>query len=72
MAIRKGCQLLKSEGYVHTDCRSGTIIATKNRTNRPMEEVHSRLQLVLAKLRLQGLGDDEILDVCRICLKEER
>ena len=69
MTISKAYQLLKSEGYVRTDRRSGTVIAPESRNPQP--EALQKLRLALAELRLQGLKDAEILDFCRNYLKEE-
>ena len=72
MTVSKAYQLLKSEGYVHTDRRSGTVIAETLPAASPDGEVTGRLRLVLAELRLQGLSDGEILRLCESCLKEEK
>ena len=72
MTVSKAYQLLKSEGYVHTDRRSGTVIAETLPAAVPDGEVTGRLRLVLAELRLQGLSDGEILRLCETCLKEEK
>lgn len=71
MTVSKAYQLLKSEGYVHTDRRSGTVIAETDPAAKPDPEAAGRLRLVLAELRVQGLTDDEILNLCQTCLKEE-
>lgn len=72
MTVSKAYQLLKSEGYVYTDRRSGTVVAPRPLTVKPGEEATDRLRLSLAELKTQGLGDEEILDLCRKCLKEEK
>ena len=72
MTVSKAYQLLKSEGYVHTDRRSGTVIADTLPAAKPDGEVTDRLRLVLAELRLQGLSDGEILRLCQTCLEEEK
>ena len=70
MTISKAYQLLKAEGYVHTDRRSGTVIAEASQASGPSEDVIERLGLILAEMRLQGLGDEEILEICKARLKE--
>ncbi len=72
MTISKAYQLLKSEGYVHTDRRSGTVIAEGNPSTHLSADALNRLRLILAELRLQGLDDEGILTLCQSCLKEER
>ena len=71
MTVSKAYQLLKSEGYVRTDRRSGTVIAPFSPSVSPDGETLDRLHLVLAELRAQGLSDDSILSLCKTCLKEE-
>ena len=70
MTISKAYQLLKSEGYVNTDRRSGTVIADHTPSVSLNADVMNRLRLVLAELRLQGLDDENILTLCQTCLKE--
>ena len=70
MTVSKAYQLLKSEGYVYTERRSGTVVADRQAEAAPGEERMDRLRLALAELKTQGLGEDEILDLCRKCLKE--
>ena len=71
MTISKAYQLLKSEGYVHTDRRSGTVVARTEKSGGVSREVQERLRLVLAELRAQGLEEAEILELCKTCMKEE-
>lgn len=71
MTISKAYQLLKTEGYVHTDRRCGTVVAKGTKAAVPAEDTAEHLRLVLAELRLQGLGDEEILKLCHKMLKEE-
>ncbi len=70
MTISKAYQLLKSEGYVYTDRRSGTVIAEGNPSTHLSADALNRLRLVLAELRLQGLNDENILDLCQTWLKK--
>ena len=70
MTISKAYQLLKSEGYVHTDRRSGTVIAEATPSMPLNADVTNRLQLIFAELRIQGLNDEKILALCQTCLKE--
>ncbi len=71
MTISKAYQLLKSEGYVHTDRRSGTVIAEGSPSATVPPDILNRLRLVLAELRLEGLNDQGILELCRTYLKED-
>ncbi len=71
MTISKGYQLLKSEGYVRTDRRSGTVVAPQPTAAAPAEHTRRQLGLILAELRVQGLQDSEILALCERIVKEE-
>ena len=68
MTISKAYQMLKSEGYVQTDRRSGTVIL--ERRVAPSPDTLKQLGLLLAELRLSGLGNREILALCDQILKE--
>lgn len=70
MTISKGYQLLKSEGYVITDRRSGTVVASGPKSNSLSEDLRERLRLVLAEVKLQGLCEQDILALCHELLKE--
>ena len=71
MTISKAYQLLKSQGYVITDRRSGTVVAARDPAALPGEASLRKLRLALAELRLQGMDKEAILDLCEDCLKEE-
>lgn len=71
MTISKAYQLLKTEGYVKTDRRSGTVVTEKSDAAEPTEQMTHQLRLVLAELRLHGLPDSKILTLCEQLLKEE-
>ena len=68
MTISKAYQLLKSEGYVQTDRRSGTVVLEKR--TAPSPDTVRQLGLLLAELRLSGLADQQILALCDQILKE--
>lgn len=70
MTISKGYQLLKSEGYVSTDRRSGTVVSLGRQKPAVPKELSQRLRLVLAELKLQGICEEDILAICREYLKE--
>ena len=72
MTISKAYQMLKAEGYVHTDRRSGTVVAQSEPVAAVNPDTSERLRLILAELRLQGLDDEHILVLCKTFLKEER
>lgn len=70
MTISKAYKLLKAEGYVNTDRRSGTVLCARQPDQNTSAESEQSLRLCLSELRLQGRSDEEILDLCRTLLKE--
>ena len=70
MTISKAYQLLKSEGYVITDRRSGTVVSSGSKSNSLSDDLTERLRLVLAEVKLQGLCEEDILALCHELLKE--
>ncbi len=71
MTVSKAYQLLKTEGYVCTNRRSGTVITNICQTEKISKDIVNRLHLILAEMRLQGLSDEEIITYCKKSLKEE-
>ena len=59
MTISKAYQLLKREGYIHTDRRSGTVVALQK--NVVDQSTVDQLRLILSELRVGGLSDDDAL-----------
>ena len=68
MTVSKAYQLLKAQGYVRSERRNGTVVACQNA--QPEEAGLETLRLALAELKTRGLSDEEILGLCRDCLKE--
>lgn len=62
MTVNKAYQLLKTEGYITTGRRDGTIVRLPAGGVRP--ETKDGLRLRICELRLAGLGKDEILKLC--------
>ncbi len=63
MTVSKAYQILKQEGYIHTDRRNGATIAAKDKVSIPQETLDS-LRLRISELRLSGMSRDEILNLC--------
>ena len=70
MTVSKAYQLLKQEGYIHTDRRSGAVVCYKEEQRGPRPETIDGLKLRLSELRLAGLSIDEALDLCRKLYEE--
>lgn len=63
MTVSKAYQLLKQEGYIITDRRSGTVVSMNNRTNTINKEDEEALKLLLSQLHLSGMTKDNILNI---------
>lgn len=64
MTVSKAYQLLKAEGYLTTDRRSGTVIAAPGGGSGPTDAQRERLRLCLSELRLAGMSRTELLALC--------
>ncbi len=71
MTVSKAYQLLKQEGYIHTDRRSGAVICQPGDSSGPKPETIEGLKLRLSELRLAGLSKEEALELCRTLYEEE-
>lgn len=72
MTVSKAYQLLKQEGYLQTDRRSGAVVCFRSGEKGPAPETVEGLRLRLSELRLAGLSQEEILALCeRLCREEE-
>ena len=56
MTISKAYQLLKQEGY---------IVSARSEKIQVSEDLMSRLQLCISELRVSGLGEEQLIDLCR-------
>ena len=69
MTVSKAYQLLKQEGYIQTDRRSGTVVCTPESTG-PRQETLDGLRLLLSELRLAGVSLDEAVALCQSLYEE--
>ena len=70
MTVSKAYQILKQEGYITTDRRSGARVAVSGRNEIPAATLE-QLRLHLSELRLAGLTQEEILRICETLYEEE-
>ena len=63
MTVSKAYQLLKQEGYITTDRRSGARVAATGRVT-VSDTVRKELKVRISELRLSGLSKEEILALC--------
>lgn len=64
MTVSKAYQLLKQEGYITTDRRSGAAVAPRGDRGTVSAETMSMLRLSLSELRIAGLSRAETLELC--------
>lgn len=70
MTASKAYQLLKQEGYITTDRRSGATVRSHTAVS-PNQETVEGLRLRICELRLAGLSREEILKLCEKLLDEK-
>lgn len=69
MTVSKAYQLLKQEGYILTDRRSGTVVAPRQKTVISDDTIEA-LRLLLSELRVSGLSENDALALCRKLYQE--
>ncbi len=70
MTVSKAYQLLKQEGYITTDRRSGAVVSHRNGDYSIPKDVLSALRLHLSELRLSGMSRDDVLNLCERLYEE--
>ena len=70
MTVSKAYQLLRQEGYITTDRRSGAVVAPRQESAGPRPETLDGLRLRLGELRLAGMDLDQTLEICRKLYEE--
>ena len=70
MTVSKAYQLLRQEGYITTDRRSGAVVSARQEASGPKQENIDGLRLRLGELRLAGMGVEEALELCRKLYEE--
>ena len=64
MTVSKAYQLLKAEGYLAADRRSGAVICSPHRAGTLTADQQDRLRLLAGEARLAGLTQEEFLAQC--------
>ena len=78
MTVSKAYQLLKQEGYILTDRRSGAVVAPREHTGESgrtesvsvPQETLAGLRLHLSELRLTGMSREEAMKLCERLFEE--
>ena len=68
--VNKAYAILRQEGYLHLDRRSGAVIAVNSDKLRAMEQLKNEMRISLAKALCRGLSDEEIHAVTDEVLRE--
>ncbi len=68
MTVSKAYQLLKNEGYIKTDRRSGAIVAAETTDSLQSKVLGEReknaLEVIIAEAKIQGISREEFLLIC--------
>ncbi len=70
MTVSKAYQLLKQEGTITTDRRSGAAVTARSGSAGPSRETVEGLRLRLGELRLAGLSVEQAMELCRRLYEE--
>ena len=70
MTVSKAYQLLKSEGFIETDRRRGTVICIPgyeggDRKEEFQEKLEEELELLSAEAKIRGMSYKDFLEYCR-------
>ena len=70
MTVNKAYQLLKQEGYITTDRRSGTVVMPRAGSGVPSAESLHKLRLCVSELRIAGVSCEELVALCQQMYEE--
>ena len=70
MTVSKAYQLLKSEGFIETDRRKGTIVCNPQSDENKLggefqEKLADELELVSAEASIRGMEQEDFMELCR-------
>ena len=71
MTVSKAYQLLKQEGYITTDRRSGTVVSAREGAQTVPEQTVGRLKLAVSELRVAGWQKEQVLELCQKLYEQE-
>jgi DNA-binding transcriptional regulator YhcF (GntR family) len=69
MTVSKAYQLLKSEGYIVTDRRSGASVAGSSPT-QISEATMKALRICIYEMRIAGMSEEDLIRTCRTIFRE--
>ncbi len=65
MTVSKAYQMLKQEGYIETDRRSGAMVKGAGAKRDLSNSALSYLKVIVSEAKLSGMSRDELLCLCR-------
>ena len=70
MTVSKAYQLLKSEGFIETDRRKGTIVCNPQSDENKLdgefqEKLADELELLSAEASIRGMEQEDFMELCR-------
>lgn len=71
MTVSKAYQLLKQEGYIRTDRRSGAVVSeTAGAKQGIPAAMRDSLRLIISEAKLRGVSHEEFTALCRTLYSE--
>ena len=65
MTVNKTYQILKTEGFIEIDRRSGAFVSKSQRMDKDFEEkLESDLTLLMAEASVKGMDKEDFLKLC--------
>lgn len=72
MTVNKAYQLLKQEGYIQADRRSGAVVSGEIPQDRALSpKAMEGLRLAVSEAKLHGIGEAELLKLCAQLYEEK-
>lgn len=66
MTVSKAYTLLKQEGYIYTDRRSGARVRQEFETNKELSEKSQELlRQIISEAKVSGMTQTEFFDLCK-------
>ena len=70
MTVSKAYQLLKNEGYIMADRRSGAVVLGRDGESGVDSGTTEKLKLCMSELHLAGLSKDKVIKLCEKLYEE--
>ncbi len=65
MTVNKAYQLLKQEGYITADRRSGATVTDPESRGVLSAKAESELKLIISEAKIAGIPEEEFLQMCK-------